>query len=205
MTEKPFSQSCENNKKPIINELKVCFKQCLSVLEIGSGTGQHAVYFAKHLPWLSWQSSDRLENHPGILAWIESEPSENLFVPFELDVTNRKHWPDRKFDAVFTANTAHIMSWPEVKQLFSGVGRLLNKDGLFVQYGPFNRNGEFTAPGNREFEKWLKSQGEHMGIRDLGELSVLANLNGLKFVEEIAMPANNMMLVWKRLELTNLS
>ncbi len=199
MTEKPFSQSCENNKLPILQLLEKKLGNSRHILEIGSGTGQHAVHFAGHLPWLEWQTSDRKENHQGIRLWMEAYPASNLLAPIELDVGDKSHWPKQKFDGVFTANTAHIMGWSEVGLMFAGVSQILLDKGLFIQYGPFNRSGKFSSESNKDFEKWLKQQGIHMGIRDLDDLEILAKENNLHLLEELSMPANNLILIWEKI------
>ncbi len=142
--DRPFSQACENNKDPILSVLKNVFLQPMDVLEIGSGTGQHAAHMAGHLPHLTWYSSDRLENHPGIRAWIEEANLPKLRGPLELDVT-QEPWPLTKVQGAFSANTAHIMAWPMVEDMFKGIGKILQTEGHFCLYGPFNYEGRFTS------------------------------------------------------------
>jgi cyclopropane fatty-acyl-phospholipid synthase-like methyltransferase len=168
------------------------------VLEIGSGTGQHAVYFARHLPHLQWIATDRDENHPGIAAWMQEEGSANLQGPFSLDVTNEQ-WPVEQVDYIFSANTAHIMSWPMVQNLFAGIERVLRPSGIFCLYGPFNRDGEFTSNSNRQFDAALKARDPQMGIRDDRELKALGERRALRFIGDHSMPAENRILVWQRL------
>jgi SAM-dependent methyltransferase len=160
------------------------------VLEIGSGTGQHAAYFAPELPHLVWQASDVAENLPGIREWVCDPP------PIELDVD--KAWPKVDADAVFSANTCHIMSWPQVEQLFSGVGRVLRKGGVFALYGPFNYGGKPTSESNARFDAMLRGRDPASGLRDFEEINRLAAGAGLAFAEDNAMPANNRLLVWRR-------
>ncbi|MCU7925230.1 MAG: DUF938 domain-containing protein [Candidatus Thiodiazotropha sp. (ex Dulcina madagascariensis)] len=193
---KPFSEACEENKAPILRILQRLFSHQRSVLEIGSGTGQHAVHFAAAMPHLIWQTSDRVENHPGIRAWLDEAALPNLRDPIDLDVGGA--WPDNRFDAVFSANTTHIMSWPEVVLLFQGVGRLLDSGGCFALYGPFNFHGQYTSESNRGFDQWLKTRDTLSGIRDFEALDEQARLNGLVFNEDIEMPVNNRILVWFR-------
>jgi cyclopropane fatty-acyl-phospholipid synthase-like methyltransferase len=166
-------------------------------LEIGSGTGQHAVYFARHLPHLEWIATDREENHPGIAAWIADEGSPNLKGPFSLDVT-APSWPVERADYVFSANTAHIMSWAMVQKMFEGVARVLPKGGVFCLYGPFNRDGQFTSDSNRRFDVSLRARDPEMGLRDDQALIELGNAHGLLLAADRAMPANNRALVWKK-------
>jgi len=198
MTEKPFSQSCENNKRVILSILEEQFSQAKKILEIGSGNAQHAVYFAAHLPNLIWQISDRVQNHQAILAWMADFPCDNLLAPLTLDVLQQSDWPQQKYDGVFSANTAHIMGWPAVKKMFQGVATVLQQQGLFIQYGPFNKDAKFSSESNRNFQAWLKQQSAEMGIRDITDLKALASEVGLSFVDEIAMPANNLMLIWQK-------
>ena len=198
MQEKPFSQACENNKKPILQILEKILLKPQTVLEIGSGSGQHSVYFAEHLPHLQWHTSEQPELHQGILAWHKTVNLTNLKPPFELTVSEKTQWPNRLFDSVFTANTTHIMSWSEVKILFKGVEKLLRTRGLFLQYGPIKIAGRFTSASNEKFEQWLKSQGEHMGIRDLADLEKLAKDSSMSLLKKFPMPANNFILVWEK-------
>ena len=191
---KPFSEACEENKQPILTVLKELFAQAGSVLEIGSGTGQHAVYFAESLPHLFWQTSDRPENHPGIELWVEEAGLLNIGHPVSLDVAGT--WPKQNYDAVFSANTTHIMSWPEVEHLFKGVGRVLQSGGCFALYGPFNYAGEYTSESNRSFDQWLKQRDPMSGIRNFEDLDEIARNNDLVFQEDITMPVNNRILVW---------
>ncbi len=198
MADKPFAQSCENNKQVILEQLEKLIKKPTQLLEIGSGTGQHAVFFAERLPHINWQTSDQAEHHSAIKIWLTEAELENLQFPILLDVSEKSHWPQQRYQAVFTANTSHIMSWPQVMDMFEGVSQSLDEQGLFIQYGPFNKNGQFTSESNARFEQWLKNRGEHMGIRDLDELIKLADGLGLKLKQEIPMPANNFILVWER-------
>jgi SAM-dependent methyltransferase len=197
MRDKPFSRACENNKDPILKVLRRAFARATRVLEIGSGTGQHAVYFAAKLPHLVWMPSDLKQNHDGILAWIEDSPSPNLRVPVELDV-RAASWPVDDVDAVFTANTAHIMHWPEVVHVFRGVGDLLPPHGVFVQYGPFNYNGTYTSESNARFDASLRATDPGMGIRDFEAISELAEKRDMRLAEDVGMPANNRTLVWQK-------
>lgn len=168
-----------------------------SVLEIGSGTGQHAAYFSHHLPQLRWQTSDRIENHASIRAWIEQSGCSNALMPVDLDVA-QSNWPAEQFDAVFTANTCHIMSWPEVEKMFQGTSQVLNDNGHFFVYGPFNYAGQFTSHSNQLFDASLKSQAAHRGIRDLQEILPLAQKNQLLLSDDIDMPANNRLLLFTK-------
>lgn len=198
---KPFSQACENNKQPILNVLQRVFADRKKVLEVGSGTGQHAVFFAANLPHLHWQTSDLPENHPGIREWFRESNLPNLSGPITIDA-DQQPWSVEPVDAVFTANTFHIMSWPQVQRLFQGIAPILQADAVLAVYGPFNYKGEFTSESNRNFDAWLKQRGVHQGIRDFEAVNALAEGIGLELLEDNAMPANNRLLVWgKRREM----
>ena len=194
MPDHPYSASCERNRDPILAVLRDHFADRRRVLEIGSGTGQHAVYFAAALPHLSWQTSDRRENHEGIRAWLDEAALPNALAPLELDVAGP--WPRARYDAVFTANTLHIMSWSEVEALFAALPAVLADNARLVIYGPFNYGGKFTSPSNAQFNVTLKSWGEHMAIRDFEAVDALARAAGLRLLEDREMPANNRCLVW---------
>lgn len=196
---KPYAESCEQNKHAILAVLRQELMHARELLEIGSGTGQHAVFFAAELPHLRWQTSDVSAHHVGIEAWISEQGPDNVLPPLALDVANDP-WPDTDYDAVFSANTVHIMGWPEVEKLFAGIGRILRPGGRFCLYGPFNVDGRFTSPSNAEFERWLKSRDTNSGIRDKAELDALAEQAGLGRVADYAMPANNNILVWVKAE-----
>lgn len=196
MINKPFSQACENNKRPILDVIKSYFADVSSVLEVGSGTGQHAVFFADQLPHLTWQTSDRQDNHAGINAWIDEYDGDNLNRPLDLDVT--KPWPITHTQAVFSANTVHIMSWPMVEAFFERLGQVLKPNGYFCLYGPFNFCGEYTSESNKAFDEHLQSRDPAMGIRDYVDLETLARKAELMFVEKHEMPANNYILVWQK-------
>ena len=192
---KPYAESCDQNRDPILDVLRPLLASCATVLEIGSGTGQHAVYFSRHMPHLHWQPSDRGENLPGIHLWREEAGLANLEAPVELDVT-RKPWPVIGADAVFSANTVHIMSWPQVEAMIEGIGQLLPYQGLFLLYGPFNYDGQYISDSNRRFDGWLKARDPLSGIRDFTALDVLATQAGMYLQDDIAMPANNRILCW---------
>ena len=192
---KPFAESCEENKQPILDVLQREFASARHVLEIGSGTGQHAVFFARALPHLIWQTSDVNEYHPGINAWIADEGPDNVRPPLALNV-ELDPWPTQKFDGIFSANTVHIMGWTEVEKMFAGVGQVLPAGGRFCLYGPFNYHGQYTSQSNANFDLWLKNRDPKSGIRDMGELNKLADDAGLSLAEDYAMPANNRILVW---------
>ena len=194
---KQYSQACDENRDPILSIIGEVFSDAHSILEIGSGTGQHAVYFARRLPHLSWQPSDLPENHASINAWRDEAGLENVRPPIELDVTAAT-WPDGEYDGLFSANTAHIMSWVAVQSMFSGFGKLLQPGAHCCLYGPFNYGGSFTSNSNRQFDAWLKDRDPASGIRDLEALADLATANGFELEADNEMPVNNRLLVWKK-------
>jgi cyclopropane fatty-acyl-phospholipid synthase-like methyltransferase len=193
---KPYSDACERNREPILEVLRQCFADRRRILEIGSGTGQHAVHFAAALPHLVWQTSELEPNLPGVLQWLEESGLPNLLPPIALDVTGT--WPDKRFDAVFTANTLHIMSWEDVRALFAALPKVLTADAALAVYGPFNYGGRFTSPSNASFDEWLKQRSPDSGIRDFAAVDELARAIGFALVGDRAMPANNRTLVWRR-------
>jgi len=191
----PFAPACERNKAPILDVLKLELPPRGSVLEIGSATGQHVVFFAESLPGLRWQPSDRNEYLPGLRLRLEAEGRGIIEAPIELDVLQA--WPHAKFNAVYSANTAHIMSWKAVCAMFSGVAHCLDADGVFCLYGPFNEKNQFTAPSNAEFDQQLRSQDPEMGLRDIEALESLARQHHLSFVKQYKLPANNQVLIFR--------
>lgn len=195
--EKPYSESCDQNKDPILDVLRKEFSQVRYVLEIGSGTGQHAVYFGEQLPHLIWQTSDIVIYHAGIRAWLDEAALPNVLPPLALDVEHDP-WPTSKVDAIFSANTVHIMGWPQVQCMFAGIGKVLAPGGVFCLYGPFNYNGEYTSPSNARFDAWLKARDPASGVRDFEALDALAGKAGLLLTQDHEMPANNRTLVWRK-------
>ena len=196
-TEKPYSPASERNRDPILEVLRAHFAQVREVLEIGSGTGQHAVHFAAAMPWLSWQCSDRADYLQGIGMWLDEAALPNTPPSLELDVAQGS-WPVRSFDAAFSANTLHIMGWPEVEAFFAGLDETLAADAVLAVYGPFNYGGQFTSDSNRAFDASLKARDGRMGIRDAEAVDALAQTIGLRLVDDVAMPANNRCRVWRR-------
>lgn len=194
---KPYAESCDQNREPILEILRLYLPERHTLLEIGSGTGQHAVYFAPEFPHLLWQTSDVTENHAGIRQWIAESCCPNVLDPIALDV-NQPDWPEPGYEAVFSANTAHIMDWGSVEAMFAGIGRVLNPGGVFLLYGPFNYGGKYTSESNARFDHWLKSRDPASGIRNFDDLDRLAQDHGLELVADHAMPANNRTLVWQR-------
>ena len=194
---KPFSEASEQNKIPILAVLREQLVGAGTVLEIGSGTGQHAVHFARQLPHLEWIATDVEENIPGILAWAREAQLPNLRGPFRLDV-NAAEWPVTQVDAVFSANTTHIMDWQSVENMYKGIGRVLSLGGVFCLYGPFNYDGAYTSDSNARFDLWLRQRDAASGIRDFNDLDRLASENGMTLIRDYEMPVNNRTLVWRR-------
>lgn len=193
--DKPFSQACEENKIPIRDVLSGHLAECRTLLEIGSGTGQHAVFFAAAFPHIVWQTSDVRASLPGIRLWLAEARLPNLPPPLALDVAD--DWPAARFDAVFSANTAHILSADAVAAMMRGVARVLAPGGVFALYGPFNYGGHFTSASNARFELWLKGRDPRSGIKDFEVLDGLARLGGLTLTADHEMPVNNRTLVWR--------
>ena len=191
----PFSQACENNKDPILAHLRALLTGCQSVLEIGGGTGQHALYFAQSLPYLNWHSSDMTSNLDGLARRIVHASMENLPEPIRLDVDHRP-WACGRFDAVFTANSLHIMSEDSVENFFAEISDHMNAQAQLLVYGPFKYEGEFTTPSNASFDEWLKERNPVSGVRDFEWINALAHRAGLRLKQDLNMPANNQLLVW---------
>ncbi len=192
---KPYAESSEVNKVPILAVLKDIFAVRKRVLEIASGTGQHAVYFGRELPHLTWQPSELAHNLAGIQAWLDEAQLPNILAPLAIDV-NDAHWPVAKVDAIFNANTVHIISWPEVERLFAHIARVIEPGGCVCLYGPYNYNGKFTSESNARFDAWLKSRDPNSGVRDFEAVNLLAASHGLELLRDIEMPSNNRILVW---------
>lgn len=193
---KPFSEACERNKAPILAALTERLGPTGRLLEVGSGTGQHAVHCAAALPGWHWQPSDQADYLPGIRQWIDDAALPNLAQPLELDV--RRHWPGGPFNALFTANTCHIMSSYAVECLLRGAGRVLAPGGWLVIYGPFRDVGHYDAPSNLAFDRMLRQRDPLSGLRDVEALQAMAAAAGLQWQGQQALPANNRCLFWRR-------
>ena len=194
---KPYSQACENNKAPILNKIKAYLTGKKKILEIGSGTGQHAVHFAKHLPNVIWQTADQAMHHEGINAWLDETELSNLIAPITLDLNH--DWPvTEKYEAVYTANTLHIVSKPLVEKLIIGAAKHSQAQSHLFIYGPFNFNGKFTSESNQAFDAMLRERDPLSGIRDQEWVVSLAKRQGYELVQDHEMPANNRLLVFKR-------
>ncbi len=197
-TEKPFSPSCERNQEAILAVLKEQWrKQDQWVLELGSGTGQHAVFFAEHFPSIIWQTADLKRNHNGINMWLNEASLTNTRAPVEYQA-GQSLWPDVKIDVVFIANTLHIMSFELVEILINDLGHNLSKGNRVMFYGPFKYQGAFTSTSNAEFDLWLKDNDTESGIRDFEVINQLMALQSIQLVKDIKMPANNQLLVYQK-------
>ncbi|WP_372369258.1 DUF938 domain-containing protein [Candidatus Uabimicrobium sp. HlEnr_7] len=195
---KPFSEACERNKAPILEKITSIFCEKGHALEIGSGTGQHAVYFAKNMPHLQWQTSDVKSNHEAIYMWLDDANLKNILPPLELDVSNKVHWPHTQFNYIFTANTCHIMGWKDVINMFSLIGKIMLSKGNLCVYGPFKYNGEYTSESNKSFDLHLQSVHAQMGIRNFEDMQNLAHEQQLKLICDYKMPANNQLLHFQK-------
>ena len=196
MDTRPFSAAAERNREPILAVLKSVLPDQGHALQIGSGTAQHVTLFARELPDWQWQPSERPETLAELQAGLgplEDRP-DNIQSPIALDVAAA--WPNHRYDAIFSANTAHIMSWPEVEALFAGVARHLTDHGVFVLYGPFRFGGRILAESNAAFDQSLRLRDRAMGLRDVPMLDKLADSLGLTRSAELAMPANNHILLF---------
>jgi SAM-dependent methyltransferase len=191
----PFSEACERNKEPILGVLKLVYGDRRQVLEIGSGTGQHAVHFSTELPHLTWYPTEQLAYIADLAARVKHEGGRNLRPPTVLDV-NQLLWPLRSADAIFSANTLHIMSWADVGAMYRGIGRVLAAGGILCVYGPFRYSGRYTSKSNESFDLMLKERDALSGLRDIDDVTVLAAQNGLRLDHDHDLPANNRLLVF---------
>jgi cyclopropane fatty-acyl-phospholipid synthase-like methyltransferase len=195
--DKPFSAACERNRDPILAVLREHLPAAGTVLEIGCGTGQHAVHFARHLPHLTWQCSDQADWLPGARLWLAEAALSNTPEPLVLDVAAGP-WPEARYEAIYSANTVHYMPWPTAEAWFARLPGLLQPGGRFVLYGPFNDDGAFTSEGNASLDAWLKTVNPAFGIRDRAVVQARLASQGLTLLADLAMPANNRCLVWRK-------
>jgi SAM-dependent methyltransferase len=193
--EKPNAPSTEKNRDPILAVLREVFADRRKVLEIGSGTGQHAIHFGAALPHLTWQTSDRPDFLPGIHAWLDEAALSNVLPPFKFDVLGP--WPGGRYDAVYSANTLHIMSWAAIEAFFAGLPNVLVPGGLLFIYGPFMVDGRHTSESNATFDRSLKEKAPHQGLRDVVAVFALARMARLQLLEDRLMPSNNRCLIWQ--------
>ncbi|REL28477.1 DUF938 domain-containing protein [Thalassotalea euphylliae] len=192
-----FAPSCERNKAVIWQAIAPFLADKKSLLEIGSLSGQHACFFSAPLPELTWQCSDISFNLAPLSANIKQHGSAKVLPPIELDVANNQHWPRQPFDVIYTANSLHIMSWQHVVACFANMPSSANAGTLFIAYGPFNFNGQYSSESNAEFDIWLKERDSQSAIRDFEAVDALAQQAGMSLVTNIDMPANNQLLVWQ--------
>jgi cyclopropane fatty-acyl-phospholipid synthase-like methyltransferase len=193
----PHSEACERNKEAILAVLRGVLTGPVRVLEVGSGTGQHVVYFARELPATQWLPADTGDYLPGLKARLQVEASGNVASAIELDV-RMDPWPVPMVGAIFSANSLHFMSVECVREFFRGVNQALSPDGLLIIYGPFNYNGQFTSRSNARFHAWLRDSDPVRGIRDFEWVNELAQARGMALLKDVPMPANNRLLVWGR-------
>ncbi len=196
--EKVYSPSVARNKEPILEVLKQYLGEDDRVLEIGSGTGEHAIHFAKALPDIHWVTSDVPKNHPMITEWLKFAQLKNIHGPEKLEV-GKHDFPEKPFSHVFTANTLHIMSWKECKSFFKLIGKRLREGSVVFIYGPFNYGGEYTSESNKSFDLSLKGRNEKSGIRGFEDVCKGMNKAGFKLLKDHEMPANNRLLIFERL------
>ena len=194
--DKLFSPACERNRDAILDVLRVQFADRSNVLEIGSGTGQHAVHMAAALPHLIWQTSDVAANLPGIRMWLAGAGLHNTPAPLTFDLNGAL--PSGSYNAIFSANTLHILGWAEVERLFGGLSQLMAEHARLTVYGPFNYSGAFTSPGNAAFDAALRQDDPKRGIRDFEAVDALAKTTGLQLHEDRSMPTNNRCITWQR-------
>jgi cyclopropane fatty-acyl-phospholipid synthase-like methyltransferase len=195
--DKPYAPSCDRNKDSILKILQKELVEEQTVLEIGSGTGQHAIYFAEHLPHVQWLTSDLADKHQGISAWIKETEQTNILGPIEIDAQTK--WSiEGQIGSVFTANTLHIMCEESALSTIKKAAQLLSKNGKLLIYGPFKYNNIFTSESNQKFDLWLKEQNSVSGIRDFEKINQAAIQSELSLISDNSMPANNQLLVWKK-------
>lgn len=194
---KDFAPACERNKEPILGVLKEIIADKSLVLEIGSGTGQHASYFAQNLQCVRWQPSELSNCLDSIREYRLEIGVNNFLEPIVLDLL-QPSWPIDHADAVVCINTVHIIEWEAVENLFSGVERVLTTDGLFFVYGPYQYRDRALEPSNAKFDQWLKTRDSRSGIREFEAVNHLARQHGLDLVEDRPMPANNRSIWWRR-------
>ena len=197
MIDKPFAPSAEKNRHDILEVLKAELAPQSHVLELASGTGQHACHFAQAMPQVKWQPSDLSDKLEGLQLWIDESGCDNIEAPLVLDVDSAQ-WPELSVDACYAANTLHIISWELVQPFFAGCAGVLKPAGKLLVYGPYSFDGKHTAPSNEQFDQHLKSQDPQMGIRDVLELDRLAFRHGFAAARLIEMPVNNFLAIWEK-------
>jgi cyclopropane fatty-acyl-phospholipid synthase-like methyltransferase len=185
------------NQAPIADVLAQELEADAFVLEIGSGTGQHAAYMTRHLPSIKWQPSELAGRLEGINGWRQRSAQVGFLPPLILDVS-QDLWPVKQVDAVFSANVVHFIGWPQLRSMMTGIARVLKRSGLALLYGPFNYAGQYTSEGNQRLDQWLREQNPEAGIKDFEQVILTARKEKLRLLKDIAMPANNRMLVLQK-------
>ncbi len=195
--EKPYAISCDRNSAPILEVLKEYLKDYKKLVEMGAGTGQHAIYMAPHFPELEWYLLDQKDRHEGIKTWLHDFPRANVKGPIEYSI-GENDWPISDCDVVFTSNTLHIVSWEKDLQFFDDLTNALSSGGLFMAYGAFNYNGDFSSESNKKFEEWLKERDPASGIKDFEKVKAELEKRDFELVKDHEMPSNNRLLVFKK-------
>ncbi|GGY42666.1 methylase [Bacterioplanes sanyensis] len=193
----PVSEACLRNQAPIADVLAQELEADAFVLEIGSGTGQHAAYMTRHLPGIKWQPSELAGRLEGINGWRQRSGQVGFLPPLILDVS-QDLWPVKQVDAVFSANVVHFIGWPQLRSMMTGIARVLKQGGLALLYGPYNYAGQYTSEGNQRLDQWLREQNPEAGIKDFEQVILAARKEKLRLLKDIAMPANNRMLVLQK-------
>ena len=196
----PVAEACLRNQRPILDVLGKYLPASATVLEVGSGTGQHAAFMTEHLPGIRWQPTEVRERLPEVRLWHQHCNREGFLAPLELDVS-QDIWPTRDADAVFSANVVHFVSWPEVENLFRGAQRILRPGGLLILYGPYNYDGQFTSEGNIALDQWLRERNPDSGIKDFEQVVVLGRRHNLFLRADEEMPSNNRTLVFQKADM----
>ena len=199
---KPYSQACENNKSPILDRISRIYRNGDVVLEIGTFTAQHILYFAEHMPQVMWQPSDTVEAQPTVRAGLDGTELPNILEPVTIDVAD-DGWYEKRVEGVFSANTLHIISLEHVRHFLRGAGRLLKPGGRLCVYGPFKYKGEFTTPSNADFDIWLKRRDPLSGVREFETVASWASDYGMRLMSDFPMPANNQLLVFNKVAVQN--
>lgn len=197
--ELPIVESCLKNQRPILDVLGRFLPKNAKVLEVGSGTGQHAAYMTEHLPGIRWQPTEVRQRLTEVACWQKHCNRAEFLPPLELDV-RQDIWPAGEVDAVFSANVVHFVSWPEVERMFIGAARVLKVGGQMILYGPYNYDGQFTSEGNVNLDLWLREQNPESGIKDFEQVLLLARKHHLHLRADEEMPANNRTLVFQRVD-----
>lgn len=194
---KQYAPACERNKDAILGVLREVLPRSGTVLEIGSGTGQHAAHFAAHLPGLDWLPTDVGETLASIRAWTAEARLPNLREPLVLDLL-ADAWPVAAAQAIVCINTIHIVPWRAVERLFTGAARVLSTGGVMYVYGAYRYANRPLEPSNEEFDRWLKARNPASGVRDFDAVNALAARAGLRLAGDRAMPANNRSIWWEK-------